>query len=338
MASEKANAGGGAAPSHGDPLLTVTDLKKYFPVRKGLLRKTVAQIKAVDGISFTLGRKETLGLVGESGCGKTTAGRSILRLIEPTGGGIVFRGQDILGLSAEALRLERRHMQIIFQDPYSSLNPRMTAGAIVGEALTIHRIARGAEQRDRVRGLLERVGLEAGHMDRYPHEFSGGQRQRIGIARAIALNPDFIVCDEAVSALDVSIQAQVINLLQDLREEFGLSYLFIAHDLAVVKYISDRVAVMYMGQIVETAASAELFEHPLHPYTLALLSAVPVPDPKSQHKRIILEGGVPSALNPPDYCRFYDRGCKRCTAQCKEHAPHLHDVGGGHWVACFAVK
>jgi oligopeptide transport system ATP-binding protein len=213
----------------------------------------------------------------------------------------------------------------------------MTAGAIVGEALTIHRIARGREQRDRVRGLLERVGLEAGHMDRYPHEFSGGQRQRIGIARAIALNPDFIVCDEAVSALDVSIQAQVINLLQDLREEFGLSYLFIAHDLAVVKYISDRVAVMYMGKIVETASSAELFKNPLHPYTLALLSAVPVPDPKTQRKRIILEGGVPSALNPPDYCRFYDRGCKRCTAQCKEHEPHLHDVGGGHWVACFAV-
>src|SRR5208337_4093680 len=272
-----------------------------------------------------------------SGCGKTTAGRSILRLIEPTGGGIVFRGRDILGLSTEELRLERRHMQIIFQDPYSSLNPRMTAGAIVGEALTIHRIARGQEQRDRVRGLLERVGLEAAHMDRYPHEFSGGQRQRIGIARAIALNPDFIVCDEAVSALDVSIQAQVINLLQDLREEFGLSYLFIAHDLAVVKYISDRVAVMYMGKIVETAPTEELFGRPLHPYTLALLSAVPVPDPKTQRKRIILEGGVPSALNPPDYCRFYDRGCKRCTAQCKEVEPRLHDAGGGHWVACFAA-
>ena len=213
MQSEIGNAGNGPAESRDEPLLTVTDLKKYFPVRKGLLRKVVAQVKAVDGISFTLGRKETLGLVGESGCGKTTAGRSILRLIEPTGGRIVFRGRDILGLSTEELRLERRHMQIIFQDPYSSLNPRMTAGAIVGEALTIHRIARGREQRDRVRGLLERVGLEAGHMDRYPHEFSGGQRQRIGIARAIALNPDFIVCDEAVSALDVSIQAQVINLL-----------------------------------------------------------------------------------------------------------------------------
>jgi len=337
MQSESGNPGNSAAEGRDEPLLTVSDLRKHFPVRKGLLRKVVAQVKAVDGISFTLGRKETLGLVGESGCGKTTTGRSILRLIEPTGGRIVFRGRDILGLSAEELRLERRHMQIIFQDPYSSLNPRMTAGAIVGEALTIHRIARGQEQRDRVRGLLERVGLEAGHADRYPHEFSGGQRQRIGIARAIALNPDFIVCDEAVSALDVSIQAQVINLLQDLREEFGLSYLFIAHDLAVVKYISDRVAVMYMGKIVETASSQELFENPVHPYTLALLSAVPVPDPKTQRKRIILEGGVPSALNPPDYCRFYDRGCKPCTAQCKEHEPHLHDVGGGHWVACFAV-
>ena len=338
MQSEAASSNSAEAPSAGEPLLTVSDLKKHFPVRKGLLRKVVAQVKAVDGISLTLGRKETLGLVGESGCGKTTAGRSILRLIEPTGGRIVFRGREILDLPAEELRLERRHMQIIFQDPYSSLNPRMTAGAIVGEALTIHRIARGPEQRDRVRGLLERVGLEAEHMDRYPHEFSGGQRQRIGIARAIALNPDFIVCDEAVSALNVSIQAQVINLLQDLQEEFGLSYLFIAHDLAVVKYISDRVAVMYMGKIVETASSEELFRNPLHPYTLALLSAVPVPDPKTHRKRIILEGGVPSALNPPDYCRFYDRGCKRCTGRCKEHEPHLHDVGGGHWVACFAVE
>jgi oligopeptide transport system ATP-binding protein len=337
MRNDEVKASNAAAPSRDEPLLTVADLKKHFPVRKGLLRKVVAQVKAVDGISFTIGRKETLGLVGESGCGKTTAGRSVLRLIEPTGGRIVFRGRDVLGLPAEELRLERRHMQIIFQDPYSSLNPRMTAGAIVGEALTIHRIARGQEQRDLVRGLLERVGLEAEHMDRYPHEFSGGQRQRIGIARAIALNPDFIVCDEAVSALDVSIQAQVINLLQDLREEFGLSYLFIAHDLAVVKYISDRVAVMYMGKIVEMASSEELFARPLHPYTLALLSAVPVPDPKTQRKRIILEGGVPSALNPPDYCRFYDRGCKRCTAQCKEHEPHLHDVGGGHLVGCFAV-
>jgi oligopeptide/dipeptide ABC transporter ATP-binding protein len=338
MQSEIENAGRAAAGAREEPLLEVSDLRKHFPVRRGLLRKVAGQVKAVDGISFTIGRKETLGLVGESGCGKTTAGRSILRLIEPTGGRVVFRGRDILGLSREELRLERRHMQIIFQDPYSSLNPRMTAGAIVGEALTIHRIARGQEQRDRVRGLLERVGLEAGHMDRYPHEFSGGQRQRIGIARAIALNPDFIVCDEAVSALDVSIQAQVINLLLDLQEEFGLSYLFIAHDLAVVKYVSDRVAVMYMGKIVETASCEELFANPLHPYTLALLSAVPVPDPKTRRKRIILEGGIPSALNPPDYCRFCDRGCKLSTAQCKENEPPLHDVGGGHWVACFAVK
>ena len=320
------------------PLLQVRNLKKHFPVRRGLFRRVTGYVKAVDDVSFELKRKQTLGLVGESGCGKTTAGRTILRLLEPTGGEVLFRGMDLAGLSSGALRAERRNMQIVFQDPYSSLNPRMTAGGIIGEALAIHGIARGADQRERVRGLLERVGLDAEHMDRYPHEFSGGQRQRIGIARALALNPDFIVCDEPVSALDVSIQAQVINLLEDLQEQFDLSYLFIAHDLSVVRHISDRVAVMYMGKIVEIGDRTEVFENALHPYTLALLSAVPVPDPRSKRKRIILEGGVPSAFNPPDYCRFYDRGCPRRTPACKQAEPPLCDLGPDHKVACFAVN
>ncbi len=319
------------------PLLDVRELKKHFPVRKGLFSRVHGYVKAVDDVSLALARKSALGLVGESGCGKTTLGRTVLRLLEPTAGQILFRGRDLAALDAEALRLERRHMQIVFQDPYSSLNPRMTAGAIVGEALAVHGLAQGAELRERVRGLLERVGLSAEHMGRYPHEFSGGQRQRIGIARAIALNPDFIVCDEPVSALDVSIQAQVINLLMDLQEEFGLSYLFIAHDLAVVRHICERVAVMYMGKIVEIGSCDELFNHPQHPYTHALLSAVPVPDPKSRRKRIVLQGGIPSAFNPPGYCRFFDRGCARCSARCNQEEPHLHPVGPDHQVACFAV-
>ena len=302
------------------------------------MRRITGYVKAVDGISFELKGRQTLGLVGESGCGKTTAGRTILRLIDPTGGRIEFRNRNLAELSREELRGERRHMQIVFQDPYSSLNPRMTAARIIGEALAIHRVARGSEVRERVRALLERVGLQAEHMDRYPHEFSGGQRQRIGIARAIALNPQLIVCDEPVSALDVSIQAQVINLLEDLQEEFGLSYLFIAHDLSVVRHISDRVAVMYMGKIVEIGTRDEVFKNALHPYTLALLSAVPVPDPKDQRKRIVLEGGVPSALNPPDYCRFYDRGCPRRMPICKQREPELLDVAADHKVACFAVN
>ena len=320
------------------PLLEVRNLKKHFPVKRGLLRRVVGHVKAVDDISFDIRRKRTLGLVGESGCGKTTAGRTILRLLDPTAGEIIFRGHDLAPLSERELRPRRRHMQIVFQDPYSSLNPRMTVGAIVGEALLIHGIARGRKLRERVQALLERVGLEAEHMDRYPHEFSGGQRQRIGIARAIALNPRFIVCDEPVSALDVSIQAQVINLLEDLQEEYELSYLFIAHDLSVVRHISDRVAVMYMGKIVEIAACDELFGHALHPYTLALLSAVPVPDPKTDRKRIVLEGGVPSALNPPSYCRFYERGCPRRMPVCKQQEPPLLDAGPDHKVACFAVS
>ena len=319
------------------PLLEVRHLKKHFPVKRGLLRRVVGHVKAVDDISFDIRRKRTLGLVGESGCGKTTAGRTILRLLEPTAGEIIFRGRDLASLSERELRPRRRHMQIVFQDPYSSLNPRMTVGAIVGEALLVHGIARGRKLRERVQALLERVGLEAEHMERYPHEFSGGQRQRIGIARALALNPQFIVCDEPVSALDVSIQAQVINLLEDLQEEYEPSYLFIAHDLSVVRHISDRVAVMYMGKIVEIAACDELFNHALHPYTLALLSAVPVPDPRTSRRRIVLEGGVPSALNPPSYCRFYERGCPRRMPACKQHEPPLLDTGPDHKVACFAV-
>ena len=327
----------GAGINPNGTLLTVKDLRKHFPVRRGLLRRVCGYVKAVDGVSFDLTRKQTLGLVGESGCGKTTAGRTIIRLLEPTAGHVVFHGRDLSGLSGERLRRMRRHMQIIFQDPYSSLNPRMTAGAIIGEGLLIHGIARGGEVRGRVRALLERVGLEAEHASRYPHEFSGGQRQRIGIARALALHPEFIVCDEPVSALDVSIQAQVINLLEDLQEEFDLSYLFIAHDLSVVRHISDRVAVMYLGKIVEIGRCDAIFEDPQHPYTHALLSAVPVADPKAKRKRIVLEGGVPSAMNPPDYCRFCDRGCPRRTAVCKEQEPQLLDVGPDHKVACFAV-
>jgi peptide/nickel transport system ATP-binding protein len=319
-------------------LLAVRNLVKHFPVKKGLFKKTVGHVKAVDDISFDIAPKQTLGLVGESGCGKTTAGRSLLRLIEPTSANIQFDGHDVMGLSGDAMRAVRADMQIIFQDPYSSLNPRMTAGAIIGEGLTIHKMARGIERTRRVHELLTRVGLTPEHAGRYPHEFSGGQRQRIGIARALALNPKFIVCDEPVSALDVSIQAQIINLLMDLQEEFGLSYLFIAHDLAVVRHISDRVAVMYMGKIVEIGERDSLFGNPLHPYTHALLSAVPVADPKSKRERIILEGGVPSALNPPDYCRFYNRGCPRRMDICKQQCPTLKSVGGDHSVACFAVE
>jgi len=318
-------------------LLQVRGLAKHFPVRKGLLRKVRGWVKAVDGISFDVAERQTLGLVGESGCGKTTAGRAILRLVEPTAGDVIFDGRNLLRLNRRELRRERANLQIIFQDPYSSLNPRMTAGEIVGEGLKVHGLATGRELRRRVEEILERVGLAAEHYDRYPHEFSGGQRQRIGIARALALEPRFIVCDEPVSALDVSIQAQIINLLADLQEEYGISYLFIAHDLAVVRHISDRVAVMYMGKIVEIGARDEIFERPQHPYTVALLSAVPVPDPKTKRKRLILEGGVPSALDPPDWCRFYERGCPRRTPRCREACPELVSVGPDHHVACFAV-
>ena len=316
-----------------ETLLEVTNLKKYFPIKGGVFSKTIGFVYAVDDVSFTVDKGETLGLVGESGCGKSTTGRSILRLIEPTDGKIYFEGQDVTALDKNAMRRLRREMQIIFQDPYASLNPRMTVGSIIGEPLEIHKIARGSEKTERVASLLQKVGLRAEDMRKYPHEFSGGQRQRIGIARAIALNPKLIVCDEPVSALDVSIQAQVINLLEDLQEEFGLSYLFIAHNLNVVEHISDRVAVMYLGQIVELASDADLYNDPQHPYTEALLSAVPIPDPTVKKKRIILEGDVPSPIDPPSGCHFHTR-CMYKEKVCEEEAPEFKHIGGGHWVAC----
>jgi peptide/nickel transport system ATP-binding protein len=315
------------------PLLEVKHLKKHFPIKGGVFSKTIGYVYAVDDINFTLGKGETLGLVGESGCGKSTTGRTILRLIEPTDGAIYFEGQDITNLDKSAMRALRREMQIIFQDPYASLNPRMTVGSIIGEPLEIHKIAKGAEKEERVASLLQKVGLRAEDMRKYPHEFSGGQRQRIGIARALALNPKLIVCDEPVSALDVSIQAQVINLLEDLQAEFGLSYLFIAHNLNVVEHISNRVAVMYLGQIVELASGEELYKNPQHPYTEALLSAVPIPDPTVKKKRIILEGDVPSPINPPKGCHFHTR-CMYKDKICEEVEPEFKDIGGGHWVAC----
>jgi peptide/nickel transport system ATP-binding protein len=314
-------------------LLEVKHLKKHFPIKGGVFSKTIGYVYAVDDINFTLEKGETLGLVGESGCGKSTTGRTILRLIEPTDGMISFEGQDITHLDKSAMRALRREMQIIFQDPYASLNPRMTVGSIIGEPLEIHKIAKGSEKEERVASLLQKVGLRAEDMRKYPHEFSGGQRQRIGIARALALNPKLIVCDEPVSALDVSIQAQVINLLEDLQAEFGLSYLFIAHNLNVVEHISDRVAVMYLGQIVELASDEELYKNPQHPYTEALLSAVPIPDPTAKKKRIILEGDVPSPINPPKGCHFHTR-CMYKDKICEEVEPEFKDIGGGHWVAC----
>ena len=314
-------------------LLEVKHLKKHFPIKGGVFSKTIGYVYAVDDINFTLEKGETLGLVGESGCGKSTTGRTILRLIEPTDGAIYFEGQDITTLDKSAMRALRREMQIIFQDPYASLNPRMTVGSIIGEPLEIHKIAKGSEKEERVASLLQKVGLRAEDMRKYPHEFSGGQRQRIGIARALALNPKLIVCDEPVSALDVSIQAQVINLLEDLQDEFGLSYLFIAHNLNVVEHISNRVAVMYLGQIVELASDEELYKNPQHPYTEALLSAVPIPDPTVKKKRIILEGDVPSPINPPKGCHFHTR-CMYKDKICEEVEPEFKDIGGGHWVAC----
>jgi len=316
------------------PLLKVRGLKKYFPVRKGLLSRVVAHVKAVDDVSFDVAQGETLGLVGESGCGKTTAGRSILRLIEPTAGRVDFDGKSVSDARGKELRQLRRHMQIIFQDPYASLNPRMSVSDIVGEGMVIHKLASSrAELEQRVRELLSQVGLDPDYVNRYPHEFSGGQRQRIGIARALSLDPKFIVCDEAVSALDVSIQAQVINLLMDLRDERGLSFLFVAHDLSVVRHISHRVAVMYLGKIVELAPTSEVFHRPRHPYTRALLSAVPRADPSARIERVVLQGDVPSPLNPPSGCSFHTR-CPAVMDRCKHEAPPLRDAGAGHTYTC----
>jgi oligopeptide transport system ATP-binding protein len=320
-----------------DVLLEVRNLKKWFPITGGgIISRVVGHVKAVDGVSFTVRRGETLGLVGESGCGKTTLGKTLLRLQEATEGEVLFEGKNIYALNKEELRKLRREMQIIFQDPYSSLNPRMTVGEIIGEPLEIHGVARGPEKAKRVAQLLEVVGLASFHARRYPHEFSGGQRQRIGIARALALNPKLIVCDEPVSALDVSIQSQVINLLEDLQKEFGLTYIFIAHGLSVVKHVSDRVGVMYLGKMVEISPAQELYANPLHPYTEALMSAIPIPDPTVRRERIVLEGDVPSPVNPPKGCRFHTR-CRYASQlgeKCSTVEPPLTEVAPDHWVAC----
>ncbi|MCJ7433070.1 MAG: dipeptide ABC transporter ATP-binding protein [Anaerolineales bacterium] len=328
---EKANA---------NVLLHVENLVKYFPITKGIfVQKQVGAVHAVDGVSFDIYQGETLGLVGESGCGKSTTGRTILQLYRPTSGAVNFDGVNLVTLKGEKLRLMRRKMQMIFQDPYASLNPRMTIGEIIGEPLIVHKVANQKEIQERVSNLLETVGLNAGFANRYPHEFSGGQRQRIGVARALALQPSFIVCDEPISALDVSIQAQVVNLLEDLQSQFNLTYLFIAHDLSMVRHISNRVAVMYLGAIVELTDRDELYNNPLHPYTQALLSAIPIPDPvadASRH-RTILRGDVPSPVNPPSGCRFRTR-CPIVEAQCAESRPEFRELGPGHFVACHLAK
>jgi len=320
----------------GNDLLVVKDLVKFFPVHGGILRRIVDWVQAVDGVSFTIRKGETLGLVGESGCGKSTIGRTILKLLEPTSGSVQFNDNDVFSLQKQELKRIRRKMQIIFQDPYASLNPRRPISDSIMAGLNIHKIGTARERSDRVMEILAKVGLEDYHAHRYPHEFSGGQRQRIGIARAIALLPEFIVCDEPVSALDVSIQSQVLNLLQDLQDEFGLTYLFIAHNLSVVEHISDRVAVMYLGKIVELAPRDELFLNPLHPYTQALMSAIPIPKPNLERERIILQGEVPSPLNPPSGCRFHPR-CSVATDQCSLEEPAFLEHKPDHWVACFRV-
>jgi oligopeptide transport system ATP-binding protein len=320
-----------------DVLLEVRDLKKYFPIRKGLFSQVVGQVKAVDGVSFDLRRGEVLGLVGESGCGKTTTGRVILRLIEATAGEVRFEGRDVLALGKREMRAMRRQMQIVFQDPYSSLNPRLTVGAMIEEALSIHHLAKGKAAKERVAELLTMVGLAPAHARRYPHEFSGGQRQRIGVARALAVDPKLIIADEPVSALDVSIQAQILNLLDDLKNRLGLTYVFIAHDLAVVEHISDRVAVMYLGRIVELASALDLYAKPLHPYTRALLSAIPVAEPARKKDRIVLTGDVPSPARPPSGCPFHPR-CFMAKDRCKTDVPPLRELAPGHLSACHFAE
>ncbi|MGA1795125.1 MAG: ABC transporter ATP-binding protein [bacterium] len=323
--------------SNNGPLLRVEELTKHFPVRGGVFSRVKRWVRAVDGVSFTLPSGKTLGLVGESGCGKSTIARTILRLMEPTAGRILFRGEDIAACPARRIRIIRKSIQIVFQDPYASLNPRMNVGSIVGEPLVIHKAYREREElHERVVYLLEKVGLSRDCLKKYPHEFSGGQRQRVGIARALSLNPELIVADEPVSALDVSVRAQVINLFKDLQEEFGLSYLFIAHDLSLIRHISDHVAVMYLGKIVETAAVDDLFDSPLHPYTQCLIAAVPVPDPDVRTRRIVLKGDVPSPISPPSGCRFHTR-CPYRMPVCSEKEPPLEEVCTGHFAACHLV-
>jgi oligopeptide/dipeptide ABC transporter ATP-binding protein len=321
----------------GETLVEVKNLVKYFPVRAGLLQRVVNQVKAVDDVSFFVRKGETLGMVGESGCGKTTVGRTMLRLIEPTGGSVQFEGKDVFSLKPRDLKVVRRDMQIIFQDPYASLDPRVPIGESVMEGLHIHNIGTRKERVEIMMETLKRVGLEDYHARRYPHEFSGGQRQRIGIARALALRPRFIICDEPVSALDVSIQSQVLNILKDLQAEFGLTYLFIAHNLSVVEHVSDRVAVMYLGKMVELTTREELFRQPLHPYTMALMSAIPVPNPRLRRQRTILKGDVPSPLNPPKGCRFHPR-CPVAMEICSQEEPAFKELLPDHWVACWVAE
>jgi peptide/nickel transport system ATP-binding protein/oligopeptide transport system ATP-binding protein len=323
-------------PANGASLVSVQNIVKHFPVRGGVFFREIGQVHAVDDISLEIKQGETLGLVGESGCGKTTAGRVILRLAEATSGQVVFEGKNIFSLGGNELKALRRDMQIIFQDPYSSLDPRMPVGDIISEGLVVHNIGSHGDRNAAVREIMALVGLRAQYARRYPHEFSGGQRQRIGIARALVLHPKFVICDEPVSALDVSIQSQILNLLRDLQGQFGLTYLFIAHNLAVVKYISDRIGVMYLGKLVELATTDEIFHHPLHPYTQALLSAIPEPDPTLKRQRVILKGDVPSPINPPSGCRFHTR-CPIAMDICKVKEPEFRDMGRGHKVACHAV-
>ncbi len=316
-----------------DTLLEVQGLKKYFPIRGGILRRVVGHVKAVDDVSFSVKKGETFGLVGESGCGKSTTGRTILRLLEPTEGKVLFDGVDVASLSTRQMQKTRRDLQMVFQDPFASLNPQMTVGELIEEPMKVHKLYSPEERKKKVIELMETVGLDPVYQQRYPHEFSGGQRQRIGIARALSLKPKLIIADEPVSALDVSIQSQVLNLLQDLQKEFGLTYIFIAHDLSVVKHISDRVGVMYLGRMVEIAPKNELYNNPAHPYTEALLSAVPIPNPRLKRERIVLQGDVPSPANPPSGCAFHPR-CPKAFDRCKVERPQLQDMGNGHYVAC----